>query len=1035
MLPYRAVLTALIVTIASPASAQTRAEEAATHRKRARELDRERWSVEAETKRLQAIEAIKTALGHQREAEIEAQLLLRLAELQWEQGGAEHARAMDELHRAETQHLDLPDAERERTPAPTLNTRRADAWRTRAVETWRHLLGRRPSRDERDQALFSLAHGLAALQDPEAASTVYRRLVALSPRSPLAPDAHVAIAELLFEEGNAFGALTSYRRAAAFADAAIRPFALYKMGWCFYNLGRYDDAVDALEQVLRGDPEGEAMPMREDALRDLVVFFSEMGDLERAIETLSRYDDGPRLRRLLRRLATRYAERGETELAIDAYRTLIARRPHADDNPENQAGIVAQLRSRDDWEGASEAIDRLVETYGTDSSWAHAQADRRPVEAADAVAERTLYSFAVDTHREAIKRRSARLLRRAEAAYARYLTLPSPRRAYTIRFRHAELLYKLQRYDEAADGYAATVAADPKGKHLRDAAINTIFAVEKAIEGRRDAWEREDRRARRSKLTADDAATKYARIPVRPGEQRLLDACDRFAELLPDDDRTLNVLYKAATLLAAHNEFRASNARYESIIAAEPRSERAQFAVHAVLDSYAKIEAWEELKRVARTFHDDPDVGVTDTFKAELWTIHERASFRAATALGDGDRPADAADAFEAFERDFPASRVRDIALYNAAHHHGEAGDRARALALRHRFVEEFPTPLGDDSEPLHLWPRSMSLLADHYRSVAWYDRAAELYRRLFDAAPDFDDDGFTAAADGLFLAAAMRDGLGDFEGAVTDWRDFLAHRPDDPEAVAVRLRVARALALDWRDDDAVAAYRDVHRDPAVRSGPLEPFLAAVVGHGRLLAKRDDGAARTRLYRDALRRFDPAEAGGVSRAEARLAAEMRFNVLEPQFAAYDAMHLERAGDLAIKSRRLEELQAEYLRVIELQEGEWGIAAMVRIGALYDDFADEILANECPPELTETQCAEYRFSKVDAAGGFVDEAVDAYQRAAGRSYELGLYTDWTAAARAGLEELRPEEFPARSEIVPSARPPVDSDADRKASFVE
>ena len=1030
-----ALIPLSILLFAAPAPAQDR-DEAVQRRNVEREEDRARWSVEAETKRLEAIDAIKTALQHRRDAEVEAQLLLRLADLQWEQSGAENQRAMEAHDDAEAIWFGLSPEEQAATPRPLLDTRRRDAWRTRALETWRHLLGRRPSPENRDRALFSTAHALAVLDDEDAALAAYRRLVSLSPDSPLAPDAHVAVGEILFEEGNAFGALSSYRRAATFEDARVRPLALYKMGWCYYNLGEYDDAVEALEQVLRLDDDTHAVSMRDDALRDLVVFFSEMGDLDRALATLARYDDGPALRRLLGRLADRYAARGETDLAIEAYRTLIARRPEAPDNPAHQAGIVAQLRSRDDWEGAAAAIDRLVTTYAPGSPWAGAQGSDRPVKEASVVAERTLYSFAVDAHRQALKRRSSSLLLRAEEAYADYLRLPAPRRAYTIRFWHAELLYKLKRYDEAADGYAATVDADPKGKHLRDAAINTIFAVEKTIEARRDAWEREDRRARRAKLASDDPAEKYAPIPLRPGEQRLIDACDRYAELLPDDERTLNVLYKAATLLADHNELRASNARYEAIIAADPRSERAQYAVHSVLDSYAKIEAWADLARVARTFHSDDDVGVTDTFKAELWDIHERASFRAAGALGEDGRPEEAADAFAAFGDTFPASTVRDVALFNAAHYTEQAGDRARALALRHRFVEEFPTPVGEDAAARKLWPKSMSRLADHYRSVAWYDRSAEFYRAVFDADPEFAADGFTSAADGLFLAGAMREGLGDYDDAVRDWRDFLEARPEDPEATALRIRIAAALASDWRDDEALAAYRDVHTDPAVQEGPLELYLAAVVGHGRFLLKRGDLPGRTRLYRGALRRFDPAEADGeVTPDAARLAAEMRFDVLEPEFAEYDALRLQQSADLRIKTRRLEELEAEYVRVISLKHGEWGIAALYRIGALYDDFAQKILDNRCPRELTEAQCAEYRFSKIDAAGRFIDRAVEAYQQAAGKSYELGLYTDYTARARAGLEALRPEEFPAREEIVPSARPPVDTDADRKAGFVE
>ena len=75
-----------------------------------------------------------------------------------------------------------------------------------------------------------------------------------------------------------------------------------------------------------------------------------------------------------------------------------------------------------------------------------------------------------------------KLLLLAEENYKRYLDyFPKGHKSYDMRYWYAEVLYKLKKYDLATDQYEQTVSADAKGKHLKDAAINTIFSIEKYI--------------------------------------------------------------------------------------------------------------------------------------------------------------------------------------------------------------------------------------------------------------------------------------------------------------------------------------------------------------------------------------------------------------------------------------------------------------------------------------------------------------------------------------------------------------------------
>jgi len=49
---------------------------------------------------------------------------------------------------------------------------------------------------------------------------------------------------------------------------------------------------------------------------------------------------------------------------------------------------------------------------------------------------------------------------------------------------------------------------------------------------------------------------------------------------------------------------------------------------------------------------------------------------------------------------------------------------------------------------------------------------------------------------------------------------------------------------------------------------------------------------------------------------------------------------------------------------------------------------------------------------------IDKAVEAFTGARNKSYELGLYTDYTQSALSELSRIRPEEYPPNAEALPA-----------------
>ena len=1021
------------------AAAQSRTEEKKQKVLDARAYEREQnrhlYGELANQKRQEAIAQLKKILAENTlNSDTKAEMLMRLAELYWEQSKYEYDLEMQVYEKDYDDWFNLPSKKQAKVTEPEVKRVRSIAYTRKAIENYKLILTNYPSYGRVDEALFFLAHSYDELGEQQDALQNYAKLVKSYPKSSFVPDAYVQIGEYYFDHNNAFKALQAYKRAAGFPESKLYTFALYKMGWCYYNVGEFETAIDTMKKVIleqdriaRETDQPVGVTLKEDALKDLVLFFSELPDaLEQAKEFFTRQGEKKYYRKMLARLGKIYMEKGENELAVQTYRTLIAEEPYAKDNPSHQNQIIRAYWDRDKFEDANAEVTKLLATYGRDTRWHQENIDYKDaLKEAEKLIEKNLRNVAIDSHKQALKRKSAKLLMLAEENYARYLDyFPTGHKSYELRYWYAETLYKLKKYEPAADQYEQVVQADPKGKFLKDAAVNSVFSIEAAIGKNAKKWKHDAGVEKKRRERLDDPKERYAPFTIRPLEQRLIDACDTYARVLPDDEKTLNLLYKAANIYADHNEFQKSNDRFLQIIRSDPKSELAQYSVHIILDSYVLIEDWTNLNSVAREFYSNPDVGKTKKFKQELFEIFQRSTLKIAERYAEQEKWAEAARGFDDFYREFDKSDVRDLALYNAAFYATKAGQRSHAIELRHEFITAFPEPVGKETKDAGLYERTVALLGQHYSAIADYKQSRDLFYALYQKNPEFEAEGYISAKDALYNAALFSLALGDTERAVKGFTDYVSSYPDAEDATATRLRAASVMREAGDLDAAMKAYKAIYSDKTVNTSDLQSTMSAYLAYGQIQGEKGDLSAMRKTYGVAIKHFDAriGKAGDAAGTAPYSAAEMRFQLLEPDFAKYAEIAMgadSRKASKALKAKgeELARLEKKYIGVLNLKQGEWGIAALYRIGTLYGNFADRLRGAECPTKLTEDQCEIYKFTLEDKAYPIVDKAVEAFSKAREKSYELELYTKYTEDTLTELSRLRPEEYPPNVEEIP------------------
>ncbi|MFT7519288.1 MAG: tetratricopeptide (TPR) repeat protein, partial [Kiritimatiellia bacterium] len=244
-----------------------------------------------------------------------------------------------------------------------------------------------------DGALLDRALAGWAMGDVDTAVKDFRKLLKSYPNSQYAPYAFVFLGEYYFDKNNAFGALTSYKKASAFKQSEVYSHANYKLAWCYYNVGEYGVAIDTMKMVVSdsmasGRRGKNDTATQEESLKDLVRFYADAGEMDEAYEYFNKIGRKDLITDMLHRLAGMYLKQGKYDNAIQIYRRLIAEDPQSKTAYRNQRSIVSMYAKLGDAAGEGRERVRFARTYGPGSAWSRAnQSNPQEVEEAARVAD------------------------------------------------------------------------------------------------------------------------------------------------------------------------------------------------------------------------------------------------------------------------------------------------------------------------------------------------------------------------------------------------------------------------------------------------------------------------------------------------------------------------------------------------------------------------------------------------------------------------------------------------------------------------
>lgn len=986
-------------------------------------------------------------------------LLFRLAELNWEESRYwffEANRQEDKALRC-TESGDKACAAAARGEQKDFLKKR-DEFQGRAILRYKELVQRFPNYKRVDEVLFFLGHNYWEAGKDKEALAAYKALITRFPKSKFVADAWLAFGEWYFNHSEGKRdmlekALDAYTRAAAFPESRVYGFAVYKQGWCLYNLGNYPGAADKFKatvfygELAQNVANANKTALIREARKDFVLAYSHYGDPTQAKPVFQQVGGNDEWWGMLKGLAGLYYDNGQDKEAVLVYRQLIREQPLSPEAPLYQARIVSAVMRVGHKKITVEQARLLVKIF-TDvekSGVIRTDEDRKQLESARDLSERTLSNLAVSWHNEGKRSRDDDTFVFASEVYTDYLTIfPDSPKAYDLRFFHAELLFEnLRKYDWAAAEYERVAAQDiakleerkkkeqegkvdeakklQAGKRFVQALEGAIYAHDEVV-----------------KKLGDEPLPKGADpkkpLPIPAPKQKLLDACERYLTWVPKGDKRVEVSYKAAQIHYRYNQFEPAVQRFSAIALEHPDHELAVFSAHLVLDSYNILEDWQKIDEWAKRFHGEPRLA-KGPFKAELEQIIERNSFKMVALLEKDEKYAEAANRYLTFVSEWPKSELADEALFNAAVDFHKAGRPEQAIEVRERLVREYPK---SDLVPDSLYRNAAALeeMADYDAAASAYERYTARWEaqaprvqkenakkrgRKFEAkpveGPKFDE---TKAKTALFNAGIFREALGQRRQALRDRERWLELWPNDHDAEAVFLSIAD---LHEQSGNGRLAVRQLENYLEERWGRVTSNQLAAKGRiAKIQESRGMIGARNKVYEEiweTYRRLGPKGRAALKPAAVEAAANAHFVLSEPVWREYNRIRIRlpqevMARSLKEKGQKLLEVQRRYTETVALKAAGPGICALDRIGLAYRNFAQALYDAPVPRGFNEEQVSMYKAALSEQALPVEAKANEAFASAVAKSRELGVHNRCADEALANLEKGNVEGFVALAE---------------------
>jgi TolA-binding protein len=923
----------------------------------------------------------------------------RLAELYSRIARFHEQRAFERRDQAYELRETNPARERTYLRAADDDIEQSDQYATDAVDLYADLYDEcQAVYPDMDAVLYYLGSTLSQLEMNEDALDFFGELVNDYPSSSYMPRALLAFGEFYFLQGDMATAQGFYEAVAQFPETSIYPYALYQEAWCYYNIEEYPQGMQRLLDAIEassGESAGR-IRMRTRAIHDLALFYVETAPAGHAFRFFEEVapDDAFELVSLVAQL---YSDDGNFEEANALYRELMSRNRESFEIVNYQSEIVRNTLPGQDQEDIVREVRRWVELFEVAREFEDATPEI-VAEAQDRI-EYQLRRLATTYHREAQVLNNPLMYALAYNLYEDYDTHfardADPDTSYLMTYYYAELLYRHERYEDAAAKFELCLELNPDGQYAEEATYKAVLSYTRLVD-----LEASPPEIGEAELPEDGACVPPTPLEIPEVLQRLIAAADRYLALDPPDEYAVEVEFVACRVRYDYNHLEEAFACFSHIGTAFQTvdAERADISQELALDTLNGLcdidGMWDFISNQGGADHDP---------------LLRQIEFGRCRELMVANNHQAAGLCFFEYFQTWADCDTGDQALYNAALSFDSANQISRGVRVREVLIQYC-----SESD---LVPEVRFTLGQSFHRLALYRDAAEHYENFARDYPEEEN-----AKQALGNACIFQQGLGEWDAAIADYELFieLFHR-DDPEAAAQAFfQIAEIHYERGELPEAIGQFEE-YIDNHADDGPpgLAVQSATRIGRMQYTTGPENAEAWFMLALEFYNDLSDIQRAELSGKDVDAAAEARFMQGEGIFLQFEVMELD-GDEEAVQLGILEMVEigrlasAVYADVQQLQRPGWSIAAFTRLGRFYHLFYERIISAPIPDGLPFEVEEQYRSMLTEQSLTIREQAIVNYQTALAIAQRAGWFNEYSEEAEQLLAQLDPS-FRAGNEI--------------------
>jgi TolA-binding protein len=925
----------------------------------------------------------KTADGLPKKSAQRLQILERILNLKMEQASYERS----EEERLYDKDWKAWDEAGGKGPEPKLSTKRSEEhWKT-VIQVSTEITKEYPKSKSGDVITYNKAVGLQYLGKEKAAARIFSLLIQKYPNSDIAGDAYASLGDYYFDRNDFRNAQSNYEKATRYKRSKRYLWSVFKLGWCAYNLGQHRQALAQWKAVVRQSRMGgdQGLQLKDEALRDMVYAFAEIGDVEGAIAYYRANGGDKFIGPFLLLLSSILSDHGSYARAVDVLKRYQRVAPTAEDGPGAQKEIVSLYYALNKMPQVWRELERFPMLYGPKSVWA-AKNDKKVVaETQDMIKDQILY-YSTLTHQRAIKDNDRGLNQEAKKGYQLYLkTYPGDKHVVGIKYLLADIAYFLKDYREAGGYYMDIGSLGPKKairydlKTGKPSNIHQEVAIDMVRSFVKD-FETEFKVLKK-------AAPNFKRPrPLSMRAKNYIAACEKYSKWYPKDAARVKSCHTSIAAIHYGLGQEAPAVKALKVLAFKYSNTKEGAGAVDLLIPLVKDDKKQMLKLTS-------DFLKMPAYKSGPMGDKLRALQRGSEkeSIAKERNTLKRAKLFEAQARKYPKDPEVDKLWYNAATDYIKAGAINNALVCYNVIVQKFPK--NPQVKTSHLQ------IAKILEKQMEYDKASTYFLSFAAKYPqEKETPGSLSKACELLLALNS-------DKALKVCTSFAQRYPEGSSAIINRLIVGAERAKQYKKMEALIYSYYL---PKYKLTPNERIVTLAriykIGEGKSPESAKAQQEMVAIFKQA--------GGEVSGEALRYIGEISYKGVPGVIAKYKEVKLvggtveKLLASIQGKAAAMQQAEAALTAVLNTKDAYWGVAALYQLGMINELYAEAL---ENPPAIQGASLADVKKELAPQVADRKKVALERYKTAFDTVNKYKVYNDWSVKTVSAIWRVRGSRF--------------------------